>query len=633
MTRLLAFHIGPVQEFIIAARRTQDFWMGSWLLSHLSRQAIETALGNGAELMLPHRLKSAAQHDPTDADTTNHFTARLPDVNARTIAGQIEQAVCGEWIRIAEEVRKTFLGDVRLKVWNRQIGALLEIYWTLTPDDGTPSARNLAWEALEARKRLRSFEPTEEVNLKCTLCGQRQELSEKNRFDDARQWWVSKVSKSNGKLRVREDGSERLCAVCVVKRAALMSGALKCVGLDKEDGHFPSTSGVAAATFKKTLVTVAACNTLLKDFFQALDDLSLTEGVKVDEDCLPGLKEIPAVIEKGTAGRLMKTDGDAFYRELFAKERFKREFPMLWEKLLQDYGQELADEARQAVLGKLGQLGKTLEVSPSKYFAVLMMDGDHMGAFFRKAAAQQAEALSERVSAFASQQAKETVKHHLGRLVYAGGDDLLALLPLETTLSCARELQEKFRQAVADIQPPAGVPLPTPSAGIAIAHHTAPLDLTLLTMQRAEKAAKNTYGRSAVCIHLLKRSGDEIKVGSRWMTTNGESLLHLVEEATRRLREKVLSMKFVQSVSAESRILTALPLDARKSELCRIAHRQKGEQFSEDTHKVQIETLMAKLAVWADNLPRGKDNPGGLEEVAQWLQLARFIAIGGRDEE
>ena len=55
MKHLLAFHIGPVQEFIVAARRTQDFWIGSWLLSHLSRQAIETALGNGAELLLPQK--------------------------------------------------------------------------------------------------------------------------------------------------------------------------------------------------------------------------------------------------------------------------------------------------------------------------------------------------------------------------------------------------------------------------------------------------------------------------------------------------------------------------------------------------------------------------------------------------
>lgn len=633
MTRLLAFHIGPIQEFIVAARRTQDFWMGSWLLSHLSRQAIETALGNGGELVLPHKLKPGTERDPTDADTTNHFTAHLPLDNAAAIADRIEQAVRGEWVRIAEEVRQKFFGDVDERLWQRQIGGLLEIYWTLTPDDGSASARNLAWAALEARKRLRNFEPTEEVNLKCTLCGQRQEVSGKLHFGDARNWWINKVGRFGGRLRVREDGSERLCAVCAVKRAALMSGALKCAGLDKEDGHFPSTSGVAAASFKQKLLTTSSCNATLNSFFQAVDDLGLTSKVKVDEDCLSGFKQISAAIDKSAGDRLMRIDGDVFYRELFVETRFKREFPSLWENLLQQYGRELVDDARETASVGLGKLGKIVESSPSKYFAVLMMDGDHMGAFFRKASAQQAEDLSECVSAFASHQAKEIVNKHLGRLVYAGGDDLMALLPLETALTCAQGLQERFKQAVADVQPPEGVARPTPSAGIAIAHHTAPLDLTLLTMQRAEKAAKNVYGRNAVCIHLLKRSGDEIKVGSRWTTAGGEDLLPLVLESTVLLRERILSMKFVQAVSSESRILTALPLDARKSELCRLARRQKGEQFSEEMHKAQVEALMTKLAAWADEVPRSKNNLGGLEEVAQWLQVARFIAIGGRDEE
>jgi len=38
----LIFSLGPVQEFIAAARRTQDLWMGSWILSYLSWKAIES---------------------------------------------------------------------------------------------------------------------------------------------------------------------------------------------------------------------------------------------------------------------------------------------------------------------------------------------------------------------------------------------------------------------------------------------------------------------------------------------------------------------------------------------------------------------------------------------------------------
>jgi hypothetical protein len=36
---LLLITIGPVQEFIAAARRSRDLWFGSWLLSELSKAA------------------------------------------------------------------------------------------------------------------------------------------------------------------------------------------------------------------------------------------------------------------------------------------------------------------------------------------------------------------------------------------------------------------------------------------------------------------------------------------------------------------------------------------------------------------------------------------------------------------
>jgi hypothetical protein len=35
MSYLLAISVGPVQEFIVAARRTRDLWFGSYLLSVL----------------------------------------------------------------------------------------------------------------------------------------------------------------------------------------------------------------------------------------------------------------------------------------------------------------------------------------------------------------------------------------------------------------------------------------------------------------------------------------------------------------------------------------------------------------------------------------------------------------------
>ena len=145
----LKFHIGPVQEFIAAARRTQDLWMGSWLLSHLSRTAFQTVC-NRATPVLPHQLSSTT---PTDADTPNHFLLLVDAASGRALAEDMQKEVSAEWQRIAEKVRVPFFSDVTGTLWNPQINSLLEIYWTLTPDDGSTKARAEAQAALDARKR------------------------------------------------------------------------------------------------------------------------------------------------------------------------------------------------------------------------------------------------------------------------------------------------------------------------------------------------------------------------------------------------------------------------------------------------------------------------------------------------
>lgn len=659
---LFAFHVGPVQDFIAAARRTQDLWVGSWLLSYLSRAAFETAIEKGAEPVLPKEL--ATERDEADADVSNHFTMRLPASRAEKIAQAVEKAVRDKWQEIESKTKGKFFDKVSDDLWQRQTNNLLEIYWVLVDDDGTVTSRNQAQVALDARKRLRNFEYVEEANLKCTLCGARQELSEQIRNEDARQWWQRKVKEHLTrdhllKLRVKENGNERLCAVCAVKRAAVASQTA-IPQLQKTDASFPSTSSVAAAIFKKQLREMEKAQSELTAHLQALNDLNLP--AKVEEDCIP---ELARIIPNPVFRRLLAFDGDLFYAETFTVKRIKDEFPDAFERLrakseqeiawslgassvdeaLQNFGEEFQAMAEKDIPGKIADkiaradttlraLYRAAGFRPSKYFAALMMDGDHMGSFFGKADEAQAQDLSERVSKFAREQAKQIVNENFGRLVYAGGDDVLALLPLANVLKCARELQEGFKEAVGDIQLPSGVDQPpTPSVGIAIAHHTAPLDLTLQTMQRAEKAAKNFYGRDALCVHILKRSGEEIRVGTHWTNDAKESLAALVEETIELLRDDVLSMKFAHTVANEARALNAdaIPPEARISALKRLAKRQSGKHYDE----ARARKLAERLAQWSTTMrgAKGDEKPLGMEEVAQWILLARFIASGGRNEE
>jgi CRISPR-associated protein Cmr2 len=46
-SHLLIIAIGPVQDFIAAARKIRDLWFGSYLLSELSKHVARTVVDQG----------------------------------------------------------------------------------------------------------------------------------------------------------------------------------------------------------------------------------------------------------------------------------------------------------------------------------------------------------------------------------------------------------------------------------------------------------------------------------------------------------------------------------------------------------------------------------------------------------
>lgn len=663
---LIAFHIGPVQDFIVTARRTQDLWIGSWLLSHLSKRALSVAKLADCAIVLPAPLSDSP--DSAIADTPNHFLARLTSDSPKNIAGMIEGAVQSEWSRIGKCVKDKFFQNVDDVLWTRQMTAFLEVYWAIVEDDG-PSARDRAQMMLDARKRLRDFSYTSEPHLKCTLCGLRQEVSGKVYLSEARPWWTTVVreARGDGPLRVRDRGAERLCSICAVKRTVLAAEALENVGW--HDGHFPSTSSIAAATFKRDVLMAGNGNgkaaSKMQEFFDVLGgELRLVP--EVDRRCLPGLFDTAPAnddpLPENVRDNLLRYDGDVFYLETFTPNRIQ-DFPNA--NTDPDSISIVALELRDVYTALKAETLQSPFVKPSKYYAALMMDGDHMGAFFGKASEAQARAMSQSVSEFSRTVAKEIVEKHLGRLVYAGGDDVMALLPLDESLRCADALAVGFNEAVARAIEETGMPdgvehAPTPSAGIAFAHHLAPLDGVLVAMRRAESEAKNHYGRSAICVHVLKRSGEEVHLGSHWRYGD-LAVMQLVDLIVKAFRaEKGLSMKFAQALAANLAGLAGSDVpdqarasmdQARASMIRRFVrrHTASGANLNQDA-------LANSLAVWVEALSRdslkrtriarvglspdqyrnrradASLTRTGIEEVGLWVLLARFLASGGRDE-
>jgi transcriptional regulator with XRE-family HTH domain len=101
---------------------------------------------------------------------------------------------------------------------------------------------------------------------------------------------------------------------------------------------------------------------------------------------------------------------------------------------------ELAGKGQRAAGELSGRAGLTPPFT--SYLAVLCQDTDSLGkALSRLAFPTQHQDVGGLLAAAADRH-DEIVRRHLGRVVYSGGDDLLALLPAATALEAARDLHE-----------------------------------------------------------------------------------------------------------------------------------------------------------------------------------------------
>jgi len=104
---------------------------------------------------------------------------------------------------------------------------------------------------------------------------------------------------------------------------------------------------------------------------------------------------------------------------------------------------------------------------PGPYYTILAADGDRMGQALSRLTSKEAhQRFSAQLAEFAGR-ARGIVTEQRGALVYAGGDDVLAFLPMDKALRCARELREAFDKVAEGL----GLDeTPTLSVGIAIVH-------------------------------------------------------------------------------------------------------------------------------------------------------------------
>mgnify|MGYP000596944663 CR=1 FL=1 len=645
----LLFQVGPVQDFIAQARSTRDLWSGSYLLSWLTLHAIKAVADQcGPDAIIFPSLKGQPLYDflerrldkqPHDNDVLvpgipNRFLALVRDAFDPRAA---EEAFQKEWRLIADTCLDWLkqhglpFDEAHEARFHDQVKRHWHIAWQLWPwqsvSDALKAFKALplgrenpldlakrvaehipiehrdercyrggqldpgwAWSAhyqlcqhaLDARRSVREFqglltEPTRKPAHRDALSGREEAVVESAVLENL----------NSDELRPLFRHTEPLGAVNLIKRvwhkaylARLNEVADKnhLQPLKRARESFDSVPSVAAGAFAQKLFEKAGQAGLLRErwlaFLQAASD---ARGVFPES--------IAELDRNDEAGWLERTDHSIFFPEVWERERVRRKSSNSSEYYHSDNDRRALASAETALRSLLYEA----RTEPSKYYAVLALDGDQIGkwlsgekspaiqyvispqaaAYFRDhvqgvdvqkwLASPRSTSpswhlqFSEALANFGLYCARRIVEDvHHGQLIYSGGDDVLAMLPAEEAIACARDLRAAFQGRQADMTPdcqklfraeapdgffwlaspkkeepswPLLVPGPraTVSVGIAIGHMKEPLQDMIREAQAAEKRAKNKLGRNAVSVILFKRSGETIEWGCKFSTETGQT--------------------------------------------------------------------------------------------------------------
>jgi CRISPR-associated protein Cmr2 len=514
---LYVLSIGPVQDFIAAARRTRDLWLGSHLLSEISKAAAKKIDDEGGLLIFPNLTKEKLRpcNLPDAPNVANVILAELnlPDgENPSNLNRRVQDAAKDEWKQyangakiLAENLSEGFINN---DIWKDQVDDVLEFYSAWVPmsqkeEDYKNTRKRLMW-LLSGRKATRNF-----------LSAKGQEKIPKSSLDGARESVILNDGEQSEELvlKMRLQPGEQLCAVGLTKRLGGKRADKMAKGEKVILEVFPSVVRVALDPW------IRGIKESDKEAFEVLD--SIKRICKSNGNIAAGT---------GDHYRDFPFDGQVLHLSRIASMMKAHEKERGRKKGWKSYLSERDIKDLVTIKGRVERLQKKGDANgkeryfglgePERYYAILVADGDRMGKVIStRKTKKQHLSFSAKLSEFANH-ARAIVGKHNGCMVYSGGDDVLAFLPLDCCLQAARELHECFADLLKDCKMEENGQSPTLSVGIAIGHSMEPLEDILKFGRGAEKAAKKGEliddDRDGLAVHLYPRSGSPIKIREKW---------------------------------------------------------------------------------------------------------------------
>jgi CRISPR-associated protein Cmr2 len=614
MSTRLHFTFGPVQGFVAQARRTRDLCAGSLLLSRLAFKAMLAVQEAGGRIILPDfAMLEKLANDPENrhAIAPNRFVAEFNDSDEHAVKAGEEaaKALQKEWCEIADTVWASYLvrangfGNGTREIWDRQIQNFWEIAWVV--GEGK--------DLLDRRKNWRTPPLTIEGGDHCTIMGQYQELSgflfSKQRREQMNFWQT--VCEKTSKFDLEED--ERLCAIAMVKR------------FYKYDTlNWPSTVSIAALPWQRKIkVAIIKGDEKAKVVCAAARDYAnMLQGES--GAFVSSAQRIPLLVDFIEAGDFNGLSGNFLNRTAL-----KNENATLLDR----------ESSREAFLNALKDIEELTGDRAGNFYALLLLDGDRMGKLIND---YDEGSVTSALTAF-SGEAPGIVKAHDGVCVYAGGDDLLALLPLDRALDTAVAVREQYRKSFLEKSP--DIKEATISAAVVLSHFHCPLKQVLQTAHHLlDDIAKDRADRDAIAIAVLKPGGETCHwVGKfdyfKATALDGKHCFALLTEKFCDKKGEVgatFSSKFLYNLRARFAALTDnlgsfTNDDIRKLFVAELVHGRldKKDRSKADYQRRQAESLMEKLLYVC--YQRDTSVLGNMRFNFDGARLVRFLALDGKE--
>jgi CRISPR-associated protein Cmr2 len=523
----LVLVIGGVQEFIAASRRTADLWTASRIMSRLCQAALSEIRAAGGEPVLPGSAESPA------GLPNRVFAVMLGDGDGADLAESAAASVRREWARLAGSTFRSPSADVSAAL--ATFPSLRWVAWRHADDPGSAPGYDEGWRVCQAastaRGRARDFPAyTGRGRQPCSLCGKREG-----------------EAGDSGVLpgRLRMAVSERICPVCAVKRDPAVTDELA-----GERASFPSTASVATAPFRLAIIKALAAAADAGDGLERRTGLAqaVRSHAFAVASVAKALREAGAQNMAGPprTGALPALDRPAQLVGEPASDWVRLDgawcLPETWqpESLLHENGVRLpvAQRQRHALEAACEQgrsacseLARTLQDAmgrpdtsgsavpgPATYLAVVMQDADDMGRSLAPASMPDEwhdargwhGEVSRALIRVAAMQAG-VLEEAGGRAVYAGGDDLLGLVPAAEAFSVVRGSRELFLAHTEGVLGRHSV-----STAVVFFHVSFPLQDALARVRMALTEAKSRPGKDSLAVVVLRRGGEKAATVLPW---------------------------------------------------------------------------------------------------------------------